>query len=96
MASPNDQREIKSKRTTEVVGLYAVAHPPPANKHKDIRTPRRIEIKAGAPIGAQACFFNSLSPMAHQSPMAQHLTKQISLESPFRSPGPSEVSVSFK
>ncbi len=94
MPSPNDHRELRSKRTTDAVGAHVAAHAP-ANKTKGGQTPRRIEIPLGAPIGAQACFFNS------PSPMAQRFMKPISLESPFHGPGPdsshvsSEASVSF-
>ncbi len=95
MASPNDHREIRSKRTTDVVGAQVSPHAP-TNKSKDQQTPRRIEITSGAPIGAQACFFNPLSPMA------QRFVKPVSLESPLHGPGPdsshvsSDSSVSFQ
>ena len=94
MPSPNDRLEVRSKRATDAVGAHVSAHAP-ANRSKDQQTPRRIEITSGAPIGAQACCFNSLSPMA------QRFVRPISLESPSHGPGPdsshvsSEASVSF-
>jgi hypothetical protein len=87
MASPNDHREVRSKRTTDAVGAH-VAADAPANKSKDQQTPRRIEITSGTPIGAQACYFSSLSPMA------QRFVKPNSLESPFQNPGPDSSHVS--